>query len=82
MTDCAAARPWSTVIEDGKVKRTLVCATSAAMPSAVSTCEGSSEPTAQAEPLDAVTPQRSSSSSTASPEVFEKQNDAWFGVRD
>ena len=76
MTACAAARPCSKVIDDGKVKRTLVCATSAAIPKAVSTCEGSSEPTAQAEPLEAVTPRRSSSSSTASPEVFEKQNDA------
>src|SRR5699024_12471427 len=52
-------------MESGKVKRTLVWATSSSMPSAVSTCEASSEPTAQAEPLERLGVTASSGSASA-----------------
>src|SRR5699024_3388105 len=64
-----------------KLNRTEVNATSASMPHASSTWDGSSEPAAQADPLEVITPRRSSSSRTASPEIPGKQNEAWFGRR-
>ena len=59
-----------------KVNRSAVWATSAGMPIAVSTCEGSSLPAAQAEPLEQITPCRSRSSSTDSPLIPGSTNEA------
>src|SRR5699024_11320561 len=64
-----------------RLSRTEVCAPSGATPQATSTCEGSSAPAAHADPEEVITPRCSSSSSTASPEVPGKQNEAWFGSR-
>ena len=50
-----------------KVNRTAVWAVSAGIPIAVSTCEASSLPAAQAEPLEQTMPCRSRSSRTDSP---------------
>src|SRR5699024_11142586 len=80
-TESAAGSRSSAPTSPPKVNRTEVCATSGATPQAMSTCEGSSAPAAHADPEEVITPRCSSSSSTASPEVPGKQNEAWFGSR-
>src|SRR5699024_10024065 len=77
----SAAARRSLEVTSEKLNRTEVNATSGAIPQASNTWDGSSEPAAQADPLEAMTPRRSSSSSTASPEIPGKQNDAGLGRR-
>src|SRR5690625_6436596 len=66
-TAVSAVSICSAVTPGPRVKRTAVWATSAGMPRAVSTWEGSSLPAAQAEPEEATTPHCSRASSTDSP---------------
>ena len=80
-TAAAASCSSAAVTVASKLKRTAAWATSASTPIARSTGEGSSEPAAQAEPLEQMTPSRSSSSSTDSPLVPGKQNEATEGSR-
>src|SRR5690606_34509293 len=63
----AACAACSAVVSPPSVRRTEDCASCAGIPRASRTGLGSSLPAAQAEPLEAVTPRRSRSSSTDSP---------------
>ncbi len=63
------------------VMRRLARATSGGTPIAVRTCEGSSEPVVQAEPLLALMPLRSSWIRTASPSTPSRQQLKLFGRR-
>src|SRR5690625_2100487 len=80
-TAWAAVSICSAVTPGPRVKRTAVWETSAGMPRAVSTWEGSSLPAAQAEPEEATTPHCSRSSSTDSPLMPGKQKEACPGRR-
>ena len=77
----ATSRATCSVISPPKLNRTAVWATTGSMPIAMSTWDGSSRPAAHADPLEHTTPRCSSSSSTASPLMPGKQNDAIDGSR-
>ena len=74
-TASAASVTSTAVVSAPSVNRTAVRARSSATPIAVSTCDGSSLPAAHADPLEQITPSRSSSSSTASPLVPGNTNE-------
>ena len=81
LTAAAAWRSSSALTVESKLNRTAVWATSGSTPMASSTGEGASEPAAHADPLEQMTPWRSSSSSTDSPLVPGKQKEATEGSR-
>src|SRR3990172_2053084 len=71
----------SRVLSLPTASRGLPRASSSGTPIAVSTCDGSSDPDVQAEPLEAAMPARSSAMRIASPSMNSKQHEKLFDTR-
>src|SRR5579875_89837 len=71
----------SSVLSLPRVRRRLPCASSTGNPMASSTCDGSTKPEVQAEPVEAAMPSRSRLSRIDSPSTPSKTKLALFGKR-